>query len=836
MCRFSDIATVPKSGPELLDAYLGSVGSAESYFNEVSVGRLSLAGTAVAGWFTLPEPRSGYVTGDSPNLAKVAQHCVAAANDQVDFRQYGGIAINVNGGLGCCAWGGSSRLQADGLDKFIPTIWMPNAIVGGIVWHELGHSFGLPHSGGPYGKTYDSQWDVMSASGSGVFLGQALGSAGPHFNAYHKNMLGLIPRARIVEVASGTQSMVLERSALATSNSNPVYVYVPFARRPGHGYTIEVRSRHGYDRAVPRFAVLIHSVVPFRAEWAQVVDSDGNGNPNDPGAAWTLGEVFEDTANGVRIAVDSITQNGFGITVTNGSTDAPQLSRGGASFEGDILDATWRSDSLRVLNSAWTARRTFRSSWLRLDRASGAAGDYLKFSVRASLVGPGRFVDTLVIEKPGTSVGTAFVVEFGVSGTASTPRLSHHGASRVIRANTAICDSVTISLPPGSPNLSWTASTLSPRVRLAAGFTGCFSGSQQASGVGSGVVRFSHFHNAVAGAVVVDTINVSVAGVTGTLTFVDSLESPQVAVLSLAGAGGRRSLLLGQVPPLDSVRVTSSTTMPGAKWFTSLRRNTTSLSPTSGLSGDFIRWSHPTSFAYTAVDSIRACDLFSVTCSPLYIDTMVVSDAPAELRVTRRSSASGTLRRGIGMRTDSASVELIGSTMISKAWTAAAKSLRISFHARDAFTPGASGTGTAWLKWTYDVSKLSPGTYVDTIVVRADGVPGSPAIIVDTLRLEPAREIAGDVDADGAVLTGDAYYVLRSLVGLPVPAGVRISPNGDANCDGQVTATDAMMMMQADLGIQPAGGCLGRPLVAALIETRRVRPTRPSAPPNPTHD
>ncbi|HEX9564989.1 MAG TPA: hypothetical protein VF981_13490 [Gemmatimonadaceae bacterium] len=821
MCRFADIASEPRTPALLLDGYLGPIGSAESYFNEVSVGRISLAGSLVLGWFMLPEPRSGYVTNESPNLAKVAQHCLTAADNQVDFTQFGGVSINVNGSLGCCAWGGSALLQADGVQKVVPTIWMPNALLGGIVWHELGHSFGLPHSGGPYGRTYDSQWDVMSSSGGSMYFGPLLGSGGAHFNGYHKDRLGVIPRNRIVEVSAGSRSLVLEPTALAPDSDYPVHVVLPIAGRPGYGFTVEARWRRGYDRGVPRRAVLIHSIVPNRAEPAQVVDTDGNGNPNDAGASWTIGELYEDPGTGIRVVIDSITENGFGITVSNGSPAGPSLAAAGISLERDINNTDWYTDSVEVSGAEWSARRRFRSAWLRIDRASGIAGDFLTYAVRASNAPSGRNVDTLIVEDPGTKQRTAYTIEFGVTGVPELPRLSRPGAYRAHRPFFQLCDSIAIQLPPAFSGAAWTAMRTN-RIQVAAGSSNCFVGaSPQASGSGSTVLRFTHATSNLPGVLFVDSIRVTVSGF-GDLFFVDSIESLPVPVLGLSRTGGRRDLARGELAPLDTMIVTNSSTVPGSTWFLFRRRNSTQLIRNTGRSGDPMIWGHFTTLGLgIAIDTIAACDTFTSSCSTsFFADTLVVTDVPSQLRVSRRSEVA-QLPRGTAMRTDSAAVELLGTAASGRAWTASSNSLRISFHSFSAFTTVASGTGSGWLKWSYDVSRLGPGLYVDTIMVRADGVPGSPAMIVDSLRLETTRTVVGDVDLDGAILTGDAQAILRSLVGLPVPAGAVITPNGDANCDGTVSALDAMLIFQADLGIRPIGSCLGQDItVTASLRAR----------------
>jgi len=84
-------------------------------------------------------------------------------------------------------------------------------------------------------------------------------------------------------------------------------------------YTVEARAWAGYDVNVPREGVVIHLVDTSRSDrQAQVVDEDGDGDPNDEGAAWLPGETFEDAASHVRVAVLSVSGTGYAVDVANG--------------------------------------------------------------------------------------------------------------------------------------------------------------------------------------------------------------------------------------------------------------------------------------------------------------------------------------------------------------------------------------------------------------------------------------------------------------------------------------------------------------------------------------
>lgn len=116
-----------------------------------------------------------------------------------------------------------------------------------------------------------------------------------------------------------TATIDLERQASPLSGSNDLLATVPIAA--GRFYTVEARCFAGYDTAIPGEAVLINevdTVTPGRDNPAHVVDADGNGNVNDAGAMWTVGETFSDATNDIRVTVVSASASGYRVTITNG--------------------------------------------------------------------------------------------------------------------------------------------------------------------------------------------------------------------------------------------------------------------------------------------------------------------------------------------------------------------------------------------------------------------------------------------------------------------------------------------------------------------------------------
>ncbi|MBT8397372.1 MAG: hypothetical protein HKO65_12900 [Gemmatimonadetes bacterium] len=86
---------------------------------------------------------------------------------------------------------------------------------------------------------------------------------------------------------------------------------------------------------------------------------------------------------------------------------------------------------------------------------------------------------------------------------------------------------------------------------------------------------------------------------------------------------------------------------------------------------------------------------------------------------------------------DSASVILTGVNSAGADWTATTETSWISLS-----TP--TGSGTARLRWTRDLTGMGKGTYVGTIRVSADGAIDSPTEVVDTMVVLAPRQMTVD--------------------------------------------------------------------------------------------
>ena len=129
-----------------------------------------------------------------------------------------------------------------------------------------------------------SNEDLENYVASGQWQGKAGGFG-------YQDRLGWIPPDKLMVVNAGQQAtFLLDRLGMPTGNGY-LMAKIPIIGTSKY-YTVERREFVGFDKAVPGEAIVIHEVVPGRSRPAQVVDPDGNGNPNDAGSYWEPGEKW----------------------------------------------------------------------------------------------------------------------------------------------------------------------------------------------------------------------------------------------------------------------------------------------------------------------------------------------------------------------------------------------------------------------------------------------------------------------------------------------------------------------------------------------------------------
>ncbi len=342
----------------------------DHYYRQVSANAVNLANSDVFGWYTLPFPRSHYLSGQTLMQSTLTEDAVAKANQvnpSIFFPQYTAICVVTSDRAGGFNLTGSVELPADlpspptypnSMKRYHEIYLLPPATIE--AWaHEIGHAMGMRHSGSMFldhendGQT-DSQYDVMSGFGACTTVNPQFGCPPVEPIADNKARAGFLPASRLYTAAWNSVSPPIWIERLGNpSPPSPTTQYL-WAKIPVGGspntttfYTVEARRFTGtntYENQLPGEGVIIH--LSRLGGTPRVVDADtDNTVSNDPGSRWIPGEVYSDCTpnNQVRIEVLTAGATGYQVRISTGSMVGicpPPSSDGGMELGQEIAVQT----------------------------------------------------------------------------------------------------------------------------------------------------------------------------------------------------------------------------------------------------------------------------------------------------------------------------------------------------------------------------------------------------------------------------------------------------------------------------------------------------------------
>ena len=331
MCKFSDIGTEQKTQAFFQSQYGEGVGQLGHYWREVSYNKINLAGSSAHGWFTLPQPRSHYVTEengeDKADLKKLFADCGAAADATVDFNSVQGVNMMFNGDLDGYAWGGGMCAPLEGRSNFCTrATWNPPWSFSNLapLAHEMGHGYGLPHSDNSDGDsdTYDNPWDVMSDGWYNAVSDSTYGTRPKHINVFQRHRLSWVDGARQQIIVLGdlaTRDIALDYAHLAGSGNVQMLVLSLSPQADPYAtvvYTLEARKREGpYEGALAGDAVIVHKVQASGTAYSIDADVPPANRANNEGSMFKVGERWVTPEGSHAITVKAKTATGFVVTV-----------------------------------------------------------------------------------------------------------------------------------------------------------------------------------------------------------------------------------------------------------------------------------------------------------------------------------------------------------------------------------------------------------------------------------------------------------------------------------------------------------------------------------------
>jgi hypothetical protein len=580
--------------------------------------------------------------------------------------------------------------------------------------------------------------------------------------------LVLAPAAHVHRVPYGSTAIVQDSAPLQTSAG--LAWHATTARRRA-----QVLNPSGTGSAMLRWQRLTRGIAPgVYVDTIRVVSPGASGN--------------------LAFVVDS-------LIVAEPAGDALTVSLSAiARADSIFLGLTGYADSVTIrftgagaATAPWSVVKS-RGTTIVQTLSSGVGNGVVRWYHYANVHEPGVYVDTIVVSAPGAANSPLLIIDsLHVHAQPGFTVTRFADGRAIVPEGSTLRDSLRIT-PTGRWETAgtWSASYegASSHIRLL----------DQRHFSGSVVLPIERRADSRAPGLYVDTVRLAPTIPTPAMLLVDTMEvQASPLALQLSWNSRRDSVVADVAQNADSVLVIA--TGPGANTRTweafitfashiTLARHDAFMAAGRGTGTGWLRWFRNIAGRGPGlyVDTIRI--VFADTAlSATLIDSVTV--LPALAASLSAPSRSTYLLAG-GSSRDSVQLVLLGPGTAEAAWTAQARGPWLTLDA-------SSGVGPAWLGWTRAAGALPVGTYVDTIRVFVQSAAGSPAAVVDSLRIVAPVAVAGDslrpvvpvgrayTDSLGA--SGGSGDYTWAIVAGSLPAGLTLD-GGSGVISGQATTPE----------------------------------------------
>ncbi len=366
LLRYADIPDTPEPASYFETVMLSDEFPGLNHFlKEISYNEANVDGSVVLGWIDLPGNWDYYNWAfdefDWPRLDidRVLADCIPIVDPIVYFPFFNNIVLMLNEEHGCgdvevCGpWAGAvgRSLNIDditqdyGIQFFGPFWFRRQAAIG----HEMMHTFGVHHSGPLVEGGEPSHWDVVTGSGTICDPADPVNSCYAVYTiAWNMLELGWMPPERSYDTGPSSAGIVtIERLALPPRSGGTYGMAKLLVNgSPTYFYTVEYRTPVGWDGAgpIPGQAVILHRVdTTLEDLQAEVVDPDGNGDPNDEAAMWLPGESYLNASAAVVVHVESWNATSAVVSVSNKARDPVYVWGGASGYQDGSPEDPWNT-------------------------------------------------------------------------------------------------------------------------------------------------------------------------------------------------------------------------------------------------------------------------------------------------------------------------------------------------------------------------------------------------------------------------------------------------------------------------------------------------------------